>query len=1518
MSELAYLRTRLVHAQAASELPAHARFDLAASDLDDDAFEQTVAMFGGPEYGSGGFGMADILQEYLSREPGYDVVRDIESLQTSLVSSGYLPPTYQPNGQYDDVTHAAFRRSQRDGLDQTRAGNHFGSAPVSKFFEYMNYTVPSETFKGILGIATGIWDDAVRTATNPKEVLEEGGLLGGAAAGAGTGAIVGSIVPGFGTAIGAIVGGLAGGVGGFFADYFDDDEVEDANGWEKIVGALSPVEEIKAGEAKNLFAALSTIMTASAVLKGASIAAKGVQEGAAFVESQGLRAAFTRAAPGSVSPGLIAEAGKAAIKRPIIGGAAIGGTANALPDLLQGHFGEAAKDFARGAAVGAVTGGVVGKLAPQAAVDAAMKGLSAAPIRRITESAAGKVATEVFTGASVANIGARLAGELPGQQSVEKGIEVDAELVADKLSPILTPIDYTLGMVIYPTRFMPWKAGEVAESISALASKPLMAPFAEAARTVIKNGRVVKTSLAEGYARAEKALNAGDPAQAGVRVFFSYANKAADDAAHNAIAGQKFSMKGALVEFQKEEAAREARSGIVRSWLDESAEGLSPTANRMVAETMDSPVAMQAHIESFEGKGSLLDDFEMHQRADEFLQVRTRELTERRAQGALEQADLRGGDLEEADLLVHTNTSALTPAVRDDPANGITGYQTKQHFTQMADDYERSSTRYRDAYDLNIDNPGNETLRIAMVDAGEDLNRVVQDLERRRMLDPNDAVSLRASGQTPVVDSKLVKDLRTIAKTRPAEIFEESERLAQEGLSRYIALGTGDNLLHYEHIPKMLEISGVAEMSRRKPFFDMVASLGTKVDRADMGRLRYTSIARSLDGVATKHGLGDGKQVADEIYDALKARYDPAAALRRGELLEVGKVRIKRTNQRTGVTQKEWFKIDPRDLSVEDIHDALNLGSRVTEDSYKVAADIKRQLHVGAAFGADIMHPIATARQLTSALKLNGLPAINDFMRTLNFIPDKALLSNPDRYFAKFAKGSAGYVAANVRRAHMAIQFSLSPSFDASRYIEAMSFGKMNDIPIKYALAPRKSIREGTHLSPYSGEAITGDQAWQETIQFGDEVFHGRPVMQNFDEIQIRAMHKGMLGFSPREVEYAHAMALAQKRVAKGALTRKDMDEIRETVLQIHQYGGKQTAFGNSMHFVFFPYLFVEKQVRQIQNFVFGAPGRNLLVHEGFRRWTSLVDDDGQMSTLGEKFVEDFKDHVPLARELGRLNNLSYGLSPGRFFLEGMMDKDTAGKVTQGIASFLLPGGVHSPVASAAGSAADALRHLFTPVVLVDNGSRVNPPDEFGKILNDLVPIYRDMDRWFFQDTGGSFGPIKGVVGETVATLTEGQNPMSQFTDLMDFKRTEGLALDEIAKRAGYSSWESLSQSDAGADIAAQVDQINSAIEAQYPSGAEMANQFTNSDRVKDQTIAAIAGKPERTEAEEAILAMGTIEFEAKTLAAQTGKSQEEILMLVAPIIRKLGTAYVGDRQFDSLYEELYARQFGPLRTVAA
>lgn len=1500
--------------------------------MDDDTLEQTVGMFGGPEYGTGGFGMSDILNEFMSRDPKFLPVSDLAQYQQNLKATGYLPPEYPVTGAWDDTSHAASRRSERDGLDLVRSGAHLGATTTGKFLEYLGKTVPQGVFEGVVGAAKGTLESAKTVAQNPLEAVEEAGVLGGAV----VGGLAGSVIPGVGTLVGAGVGAVAGGLADLF-DWGGEDEEDPEGIVNQLWDALSPYDEYKATGAKNFFALLDTAMVAAGAIKGATIGIKGVTSalrsqsltqgslgvtGAASaggmtlptlgstrtVAQAGFRQAFKRAAPGTVDRGLLAGATSAALRRPVIGGAVIGGVVDAAPELLQGEWGQAAQDFGRGAVIGGATLGIGAKTKKgQQAIGKAQDLLSAAPLARITESGAGKVTRSIYTSLAVTSTTARITEDItPGEGPIGKGIKEAEELTESKVWDVM---DLTVGAVMFPERMLALRPREVGDALRAMDNTHVLMPFIRAEAKHLKERitpdfiQTVRNKLG-----AHPVTGQYDKLTEHNNVKRMYLDRAigaeAKRLAHQDVAPQE--VAGVVGRYRLAAKEAEHRAKLIRQMKEEGER--SPLAARLLEEGLDNQWGMQTHVETWQGRGTTIDNLVDEAQAQDVLDAA---MSTRRA------AVVGGptGAVDEA-----AQTFRVMPAVKGQ-------FVTQQAVHELRDAYSVASQEVVNAQKVLEGNKGSQLLQDQLTDAKAKLDSTLSDLRAKDLIDDDQFTALRPLGPEYEPDAKIIKQLDEIAEMRPVENMEMTAQLEQAGIDRYIAVNTGEDMLVTADIPRLMEYEGIGEVVRR-PVREWFAAMARKPDDYhDLGPMRYWSIATSLDKTADELALGiSGKQVTDRLYDFVRQRNDPEwAKANLGEMVTTGRTGtvIRRTDEE-GIVRRELLKVDPRDLTANDVTKALKLDEMPNITNIDEAADkIKRSMAVGAAFGADMHHPLATVRELGRALGISGLPAFNDFARTARIPMHNWAKESRTGFFARAAKGSWGYLPQKIRNAHLAMQFSFSPTFDASRYIESLAFGARGRIPPRLVINPRKFIKnhEEGFLDPLTGERVFGGDALKAMDRFADEAVYGRSSMQNLDDLQYRVNNAGVLGFKPREVEAAQAFWLGQKYARKGRLSKADYDELRESVLTINRYGKGQSAWAKSTHFVFFPFLFQAKQLNLLQDVAFGAPTRTALIHEGMRRWNGINEDPGLKEDFEKNVVEK---HFPVIRELARLNNLAYGIGAGRFMWEGLLDstqangrvaldKSTYGKITQGLTQFLLPGGIHSPVGESAGGLMDAARHIFSPVVIYDHAEQVTPWDEVRALTENMIPLYRDAERWFVGK-----GLSEGVVSDQASAIFGGGSPYHQFGNYLDSKKLVNDTFEEMAASLGYSSWASLKSSAAGAPLAQVEEKAKAGLMSEFPRGAELATRFVDTDGVKEQALVAIADKDSRTSAEEAILTLGTMEEDLKDVARANNMTQAEIFQRMTPLMRQLAMRFSEDRQFLNLYEQFFAKTYGPVRVVAA
>ncbi len=125
------------------------------------------------------------------------------------------------------------------------------------------------------------------------------------------------------------------------------------------------------------------------------------------------------------------------------------------------------------------------------------------------------------------------------------------------------------------------------------------------------------------------------------------------------------------------------------------------------------------------------------------------------------------------------------------------------------------------------------------------------------------------------------------------------------------------------------------------------------------------------------------------------------------------------------------------------------------------------------------------------------------------------------------------------------------------------------------------------------------------------------------------------------------------------------------------------------------------------------------------------------------------------------MNNLVYGISPGRFFLQGMTDDRTMlGKVSQALASVFVPSGAATPLAQAAGGLGDYTIHALVPIVVTGESiDRAGGVEGLEDIIRQYVPMVREIDQYFVR---GERKVVGGAVGEQLVALSEGRIPNAQ------------------------------------------------------------------------------------------------------------------------------------------------------------
>lgn len=803
--------------------------------------------------------------------------------------------------------------------------------------------------------------------------------------------------------------------------------------------------------------------------------------------------------------------------------------------------------------------------------------------------------------------------------------------------------------------------------------------------------------------------------------------------------------------------------------------------------------------------------------------------------------------------------------------------------------------------------------------ARQKLARFVQELAADGYIPDSVARKIVEAGAKP---GRQVADLLEEAAQHAARDVE----LPPELMEQFAALGykpvvTGEDVIQLHEIGNIAEVFGVGDYTRRAALWETLGLSPRWTKDEDIFALRVAHERAELEQVFAEHNIPlSGGQAITRLRERL------TELNHRGVV--IGPV-VKPLRGRP-----HPYLVDVRQLTPDDI---LSVFEDIQGFNDDVAREVYAALKRGAAFGgeAKLGAPIAVARSLGHALRISGLPGFADFIRTARVPVTSRMMAalsgaavgaaagavagdEPGDIlkgalggaalgvgFRSIAKRTYGYLPDYLARINTALRYTFSFTFDAGRYTEQnlIAAAQLGLPPI---LAPKRYIASRAWRSPYSAELVRGEEAWRHASQFWDEI-NGTAFFVHIDDTDRRLFQAGMLGFSPRNFEAAQAFMLYQRGWSK--------EKIREAISKLGRYGLGRTAFEKSANFIFFPFSFSKKLLTSLGDFMLQAPARNLLLYEGLRRYHE--------SSLDERLKDLVNDHLPLLEKLWQVNNLAFGLSPGRFFLEGLDDHRTAvGKVAQVLASVFIPSGAATPLAQAAGGAGDLLVHAFIPVVITGESiDRAGGVDGLDDILRRYIPMIREIDDYFVRGEGGKV--VGGVVGEQIAAATSPgfRAPYAQLTGYLDEVRSFKADLQPLALALGYSSVDGFLASDIGAPMQARYEQLKEELRARYPSGWRLVTNIEDTaliDQAALNDLAREVAEGRASPAEEAILDIAQNIEVLRFMNGELGVPSEVGDALIGLQVRSLARRWQRDRRFAELYDRFFAREYGPIRAIAA
>lgn len=452
------------------------------------------------------------------------------------------------------------------------------------------------------------------------------------------------------------------------------------------------------------------------------------------------------------------------------------------------------------------------------------------------------------------------------------------------------------------------------------------------------------------------------------------------------------------------------------------------------------------------------------------------------------------------------------------------------------------------------------------------------------------------------------------------------------------------------------------------------------------------------------------------------------------------------------------------------------------------------------------------------------------------------------------------------------MRFSLSPFFDIQRYTEGLTLGAVADVPdgVSLPLTMRPMNRFLSDAKSRYGEAgMTRDAIVQEFKASA----RGWVDLDQVDSAQAWMYERGIMGFSPSEWMAA----------AYGQLTRQGMakDKAIEAVRNIYTYGTKgRSGLEQSANFLFFPFSFQKKYLGDVSKFLSKDLSRTVMLHDSLKMWDTLYD---------EYDLENmWKDHLPVLRNLRKVNALAFGISPGEF---GGINRPfyEIGKRLPGV-----------------GDAHDAILNAFLPQAVQIHTQ--HDWDGLRPHVQRLLPVWRDAEQ-MAEDL-----KQQGHVLFSPSHVTEAKESDLGWDEYS--KMTSDV--HKVAKEAGTSYSAIMnSNNEQWAPLREMILAKRSAIEKKYPAFVKSREQASERAIQKKQDVAEIVREPQSN----AEVLMGKFQHDVDRLEmylGQQGLSLKEGLQTLDEdwfsMFRNKAIALARqDPEFASLYRRYYQSMFGPI-----
>jgi hypothetical protein len=647
---------------------------------------------------------------------------------------------------------------------------------------------------------------------------------------------------------------------------------------------------------------------------------------------------------------------------------------------------------------------------------------------------------------------------------------------------------------------------------------------------------------------------------------------------------------------------------------------------------------------------------------------------------------------------------------------------------------------------------------------------------------------------------------------------------------------------------------GLANAADISPLKDFVGI--NKVRPDELSFMKTNATVNELDNLAKSGDVvgQSGKELMGRVWDTARAASDAGRD-------------IPFTNANIERHVSDLRQLSPRDFQ--------KYGGFSPSEAWQVYGAVRR----GAAFGADISHPIATMHNFIDAIAYNGLPGVEDAIRTLvSLKPDTGV---------KWVDGPAGHILNlpdALAKARDFVQFSMSPMFTASKAFKQKILRGVEGLPFDFR--PTERIKD---LAAESGDKEEFMARFDANFRNVMGESRGNALATLFDnpDFGIKNPGSGVFGHSNEPGIALDAWHMAQQaRQEQGILgdtplSGSTYQAIKDKVNGIYGYGAR-SGLEKSGNYVFFPLSFDIKVGKALGGWALQNPARILAISLGLQAYNQANQNDA----IGGFFDR----YLPVLQEANKLNFFAGGfhtqLTPigGRNTFLWNLGKDV---------NALIQG--------------DPRLGAYVPISVSDN----DLPSMLG-MLGNLLPMWRQMQ------TGGK------ALTSQLHSITEGgadQYQVDNYYQAMgDLKKNVAIWLGNNGLKPSFSTL-----TDTYGNMNPKIDPVAfnlvqqdiGKIEAKYPAGAAFAKAQTADYQHRADALNELFRKPVKSRADASLLYFAAAYYHEQALAQSSARANASVGRAGRALYQQIAGDMAQGTTPPTLPGDLDAAQVAQLRRLA-